>query len=292
MDFFEEVICIDFQHFCRGIYNEIEGVSNQDTFVIEMFEASGSSYVFNDRSAYSRSNYAAKLFNGGKPLSGKIRTSFPNPIEKSGLAKYLAEHIKKASIRTVMNYFTIPMDAEENLEALVLSLADQLQIIIHEEDTDADVVASNYQQYLIAPVEGGWIPRKPLYDGDAYWLDTRASSDRTHTVDFYQRFTHTWALVNTGKVSWKNRKLICQNTSEITPYAGQVSIDLPDTAPNRSAKVSVEFDARGEEDTFVSKWIMVNEDGNNCFPEYSGSMDVVIEVKNLGFKRTGGSSIG
>ena len=40
-----EVIRIDFQHFCRGIYNEIEGVSNQDTFVIEMFEASGSSYV-------------------------------------------------------------------------------------------------------------------------------------------------------------------------------------------------------------------------------------------------------
>lgn len=191
-----------------------------------------------------------------------------------------------------MNYFTIPTDAEENLEALVLSLADQLQIIIHEADTDADVVASNYQQYLIAPVERGWIPRKPLYDGDAYWLDTRASSDRTHTVDFYQRFTHTWALVNTGKVSWKNRRLICQNTSEITPCAGQVSIDLPDTAPNRSAKVSVEFDARGEEDTFVSKWIMVNEDGNNCFPEFSGTMDVVIEVKNLGFKRTGGSSIG
>lgn len=289
--FSEEVSRIEFKHYCKGIYDETQGVPNQDTFVIEMFESSGSSYVFNDRSAYSRSNYAAKLYNGGKPLSGKIRRSFPDPINKSGYAKYLVEHIKKASVRTVMNYFTIPTDADENIEALAMALADQLQIIIHEPDGNADVVATNYQQYLIAPVERGWTPKKPLYDGDAFWVDPQVTV-RTHTVDFYERFTHTWKIINTGSVPWKNRKLVCQNADEITPTAEQICIALPDTDPNRSATVAVEFDARGEEETFVSKWFMVNEDDSNCFPEFSGSLNVTIDVRNMRFKRTGGSSIG
>ena len=73
----------------------------------------------------------------------------------------------------------------------------------------------------------------------------------------YERFTHTWRIINTGSVPWKNRKLVCQNADEITPTAEQMSIELPDTDPNRSATVAVEFDARGEEETFVSKWFMV-----------------------------------
>ena len=108
----------------------------------------------------------------------------------------------------------------------------------------------------------------------------------------YERFTHTWRIINTGSVPWKNRKLVCQNADEITPTAEQMSIELPDTDPNRSATVSVEFDARGEEETFVSRWFMVNEDDSNCFPEFSGSLNVTIDVRNMRFKRTGGSSIG
>lgn len=284
-------MAIDFKHYCRGIYDNFEGVSNQDTFVIELFEASGSSYSFSDRSAYSRSNYAAKLFNGGKQLSGKIRRSFPNPINKAGLSDYLAEHIKKASVRGLMNYFTIPTDAEENIDALARSLADQLQVIIHEPDSDAVVIEASYRQYLIAPVEREWMPRKPLYEGDAFWAGAR-TSPRRHTVDFYECFEHTWELINAGRITWQGRRLICLNTDEITPCSEQTSIDLPETAPNCSAIVSTKFDARGEEETFVSKWIIVNEDGSNCFPESSGALDMTIDVSNMGFQRTGGNKIG
>ena len=142
------MICIDFAHFCKGIYGSVEGVANQDSFVMEVFKAAGSSYAFTKKGAYSSSNYGAKLFNGGKPLSKKHRDSFPDPINTTGLAKYLSEHIKKASVRTVMNYFTIPTDADINIPALAKALTDQLQIIIHEPDSDADIIATNYQQYL------------------------------------------------------------------------------------------------------------------------------------------------
>ena len=110
--FLKGVICIDFAHFCKGIYGSVEGVANQDSFVVEVFKAAGSSYAFTKKGAYSTSNYGAKLFNGGKPLSKKHRDSFPNPTNTTGLAKFLSEHIKKASARTVMNYFTIPTDAD------------------------------------------------------------------------------------------------------------------------------------------------------------------------------------
>ena len=141
--FLKGVICIDFAHFCRGIYNSTEGVPNQDAFVIDVFKAAGSSYSFTKKGTYSNSNYGAKLFNGGKLLSRNHRSSFPNPINTTGLAKYLSEHIKKASVRTVMNYFTIPTDADINASALTKALADQLQIIIHEPDSDADIVATS-----------------------------------------------------------------------------------------------------------------------------------------------------
>jgi len=286
--FLKGVICIDFAHFCKGIYGSVEGVANQDSFVVEVFRLSGSSYAFTKKGAYSASNYGTKLFNGGKPLSKKHRNSFPNPINTTGLAKFLLEHIKKASIRNVMNYFTIPTDADINALALTKALADQFQIIIHEPDSDADIIATNYQRYLSQPETDKPSFHKPLYDGDDFWIET-ALADRRHVVDFYEHFTHTWKLLNSGKVTWTGRRLICINEDSITPCAMQLSIDIPDTAPNGRAVVSVEFDARGDEDTFESQWVMVDKNNKKCYPNYSNPFNVMIAVENKAFKRSGGN---
>ncbi len=255
---------------------------------MEVFKAAGSSYAFTKKGAYSSSNYGAKLFNGGKPLSKKHRDSFPDPINTTGLAKYLSEHIKKASVRTVMNYFTIPTDADINIPALAKALTDQLQIIIHEPDSDADIIATNYQQYLSQPETDEPPFHKPLYAGDAFWIET-APADRRHEVDFYEHFTHTWELLNSGKVAWTGRRLICINEDSITPCAMQLSIDIPDTAPNERAVVSVEFDARGNEDTFESQWVMVDKNNKECYPNYSSPFNVTIVVENRTFKKSGGN---
>lgn len=282
------MICIDFAHFCKGIYGSTEGVANQDSFVVEVFKAAGSSYTFTKKGAYSASNYGTKLFNGSKPLSKKQRDSFPNPINATDLAKYLLEHIKKASARTVMNYFTIPTNADTNTSALARALADQLQIIIHEPNSDADIIATNYQQYLSEPETDEPSFHKPLYDGDAFWVET-APSDRRHVVDFYEHFIHTWKLLNSGKIIWTGRKLVCINEDSITPYAMQQSIGIPDTSPNGRAIVSVEFDARGDEDTFESKWVIVDKDNKECYPDYSSLLNITIVVENKTFKKSGGN---
>ncbi len=284
--FLSRVIYLDFAGFCKGLYGSVSGVSNRESFVMNIFREAGSGFFASNR-GYSP-DYAAKLCNGSKPLSKQHRKSFPNPIDRDGLAKYLTEHIKTASARTVMNQFTIPTDAEINISALARALSDQLQIIIHEPDSDANIIASNYQQYIAEPEVEASSPYKPLYEGDAFWDET-ASADRRHVVDFYENFTHTWKLHNTGKVAWLGRKLICKNEDAITPCVAQRSIDIPDTAPNGRAAVSVEFDARGCEDSFVSEWTIVDQDGKECFPNRSSALNITIVVENKTFIRAGGN---
>lgn len=51
------VICIDFAHFCKGIYGSVEEAANQDSFVVEVFKAAGSGYAFTRKGACSASNF-------------------------------------------------------------------------------------------------------------------------------------------------------------------------------------------------------------------------------------------
>ena len=53
--------------------------------------------------------------------------------------------------------------------------------------------------------------------------------------------------------------------------------------------MSVEFDARGDEDAFESQWVMVDKNNKECYPNYSSPFNVTIVVENKTFKRSGGN---
>lgn len=285
--FRKEVPLIEFQDFCSNAYEGITDLANQGDFVEGIFKAAGSSYVFSTSDRYSRSNYPTKLFNGGKPLSGKIRKSFPNPIDKKNAAAYLEKHIDAGKVRIVMNKFPLPGNAKQNLTALSWALAEQLQIIIHEPDNGADVVISEYQRYLTEAADSLSSPFQPLYDGDGYWNQSDRSS--TYTLDFYEKITHEWVIKNTGKVKWTGRKLICSNHKQIPPRADYGAIDVPDTKPGAIAKIIVVFDARGAEGQFISTWRMEDAVGNDCFPGGGNALSVTIKVVNKAFSNNGGN---
>lgn len=279
-----------FSFFCKGIYDSFKGVSSQEEFVRTLFKASGSNYSFTRAGSYSNSNYGTKLFNGSKVLSKQHRRSFPNPVNKTGLVEYFQQHIQETAARAIMNYFSIPSDTTVDILALASSLADQLQIIIHEPETDKDIIETYYQQYLIDRVSETVSRQRPLYDGDKFWVDSK-NTIRNYSVDFYERFTHIWRITNQGKVTWNNRKLVCLNDSEIVPCVNPQEIVIPETPPNTSVTVSIEVDARGVEKEFTSRWAMVNENGQDCFPELSGALNITINVRNMGFQKLGGGSV-
>lgn len=277
---------IEFKNFCGKAYDGITNLSNQGDFVTDIFKAAGSNYIFNT-TGYSKSNYPTKLFNGGKPLSGKIRKSFRDPIDKKGVADYLEKHISNGLIQTVMDNFAIPGNAEINLTALSWALAEQLQIIIHQPDSDSDVVSSEYQRYANEPIDTLGSSFQPLYAGDAYWNQSDRNS--TYTIDFYEKITHKWVIKNTGKVCWTNRKLVCSNYKQVPPRTDTDSIVIPETKPGETATLAVIFDARGIEGQFVSTWAMINGSGDDCFPNSSYSFSVTINVINKAFNSYGGN---
>ena len=53
--------------------------------------------------------------------------------------------------------------------------------------------------------------------------------------------------------------------------------------------MSVEFDARGDEDTFESEWVIVDKDNKDCYPNYSNPLNITIVVENKLFKESGGN---
>lgn len=282
------MLLIEFHDFCCYAYEGITDLANQGDFVDGIFKAAGSSYTFSTSDRYSHSNYPTKLFNGGKPLSGKIRRSFSNPIDKKGVTAYLEKHIDSDKVRTVMNKFSLPGNAETSLTALSWALSEQLQIIIHEPDNHVDVVAAEYQRYLTETVDTLSAPFQPLYDGDSYWNQSDRSS--TYKLDFYEKITHEWVIRNMGKVRWTGRKLICTNHKQIPPRADTDSINIPDTNPGETVTVAVTFDARGVEGRHDSTWAMVNADGDDCFPSSNGTLKVTIMVVNKAFCKDGGNT--
>ncbi len=267
------MLLIEFHDFCRCAYEGITDLANQGDFVDGIFKAAGSSYAFSTSDRYSHSNYPTKMFNGGKPLSGKIRRSFSNPIDKKGVTAYLEKHIDSDKVRTVMNKFSLPGNTETSLTALSWALSEQLQIIIHEPDSHVDVVAAEYQHYLTKTADTLSAPFQPLCDGD-----------------FYEKITHEWVIRNMGKVRWTGRKLICTNHKQIPPRADTDSIDIPDTNPGETVTVAVAFDARGVEGRYGSIWAMVNAVGDDCFPGSNSTLKVTIMVINKAFCKDGGNT--
>ena len=71
------------------------------------------------------------------------------------------------------------------------------------------------------------------------------------------------------------------NHDEVRPRAESNYVDIPDTPPNTGVQVSVTVDLRPFEDTWMCKWIMIDSEGNDCFPG-SRMFDIEISVK---FKR-------
>jgi hypothetical protein len=84
-------------------------------------------------------------------------------------------------------------------------------------------------------------------------------------VNIYEKFQHT------GNLCYGNAGLARQQTLFLEPRCRPSEsrpnyIDIPDTPPHKGVKITVSMDARGFEGKSECKWIMVDNDDNDCFP--------------------------
>lgn len=254
---------------------------NSGIFVSLCFMAAGSKYFpINKGRKYTSEDVALqrKIYDGSRPITLDVKKTF-NPFDLKGLADFYKKHLS-GNMPTVALSFGISSDTEVDEGCLCVALAMQLKLFIENdsEDTD-DVVALEYQKLLAEPkaVESeSYCPSSVLYPGDQARLKSKYRP--TYRVGIYEEFEHTWEIENLGTQVWQGRKLFLSNHNKIRPKTTMCYVTIPHTPPKKSVKIAVNMDARGFEEKSECKWIMVDEHGNDCFPN-SGTFEFIIDTR-------------
>lgn len=242
---------------------------NSGIFVTLCFRAAGSNHFpFTKGKNYTSKDVALqrKLYDGSRAMTPEIKTSF-NPFDEDGLTLFYKENIESDKLRDIMLAFGIPPTTEANEDCLYRALAIQFRMFVESNTDEADdIVAMEYQKLLEEPQEGteSVHPALTFYPGDQVYF--RSKTKPTYQVNIYEKFQHTWEFENVGTQTWRRRRLYFSNHNTVRPRADKDYIDIPDTPPHMGVKITTSMDARGFEEMSECKWIMIDCDGNDCFP--------------------------
>lgn len=268
----ERSAVLKFSDFCKLTYKRTPAIKNQIEYTKKLFESTGAKLSYSDE-------YYQKLFNGAKNLSPDICSQIPNPISRSNVEEFFIQFMDEDFALEKMDQIGIPRKKSVDLEAWVAALADQLQMIIHENKEEPEIIMDSYQKYLNSPkkIEERYI--QPLYSNDRIWVEN-TPSDQNYQVSFYEKITHTWVIHNMGPNIWAQRYLKCMDGKDVSIRPSDRKIPIPDVKPNGIIKISTVFDARGKENKATSVWKMMDANDQDCFPDDRHALNVVIDVTN------------
>ena len=277
----KKVMAIEIARFLQRIYANRKHEKNQGMFVVKCFISAGSHHFkmpekYKQKSTeLETARMLMKEDTNHRRLTDTMKKSFPTPLDR-GLADYLSEGVSDEQLRKALTELGITISTEANVQIYGLALYDQFQLFIESDDPKVeDIVAKRYMERL---KEAG-IEELPDASAGKY-LDDRMAVFKSakgfvYEIDCEESFRHEWMIRNAGKVTWRSRKLKMINQADVRPRPVEEEIIIPDTPPGETVKVSVEIDGRGFEGTYVCKWIMIDRDGVNCFPDDNG-LDVTV----------------
>lgn len=143
----------------------------------KLFKSTGASLQYSP-------DYYQKLFNGGKALTSDISEQIPNPIQHENVEQFLMQFFDVTHASEAMDKVGIPK-SEVNLQAWVAALADQLQIIIHQNEDERETIIASYQAYLNNPEERDVRYIRTLYRNDGLWVEN-PPIEQNYQVAFYK----------------------------------------------------------------------------------------------------------
>lgn len=256
---------------------------NSGIFVSFCFHSAGSNYFQPKAGKMTSADVPLerKIYDGSRHMSQDLKDSF-KAFNENGLNEYFEKIIDRDKYDDVMRANGIPVGTNSNPQALRKALVAQFRAFI-DSDTEeaADIAAMMYQQYLEEPEQEvqSFHRISSLYPDDTVYM--KPEHKRSYFGYMYEKLEVTWNFSNLGKQTWKGRKLYLSNHDEIRPRAESYYVEIPDTPPNTGVQVSVIVDLRPFEEMSICKWVMIDSEGNDCFPG-SRMFDIEIDVK---FKR-------
>ena len=222
-----------------------------------------------------------KLYDGSRELSVELKSSF-SPFDIDGLTSFYEKNINDDQVGNVAAAFSISPSPNISKTRLCKSLALQLKAFVDSNDENAaDIVLIEYQEMIAEPQETqaeaeSHQPVSALYPNDNFY--PRSKYRPIYDVRTYEKFTHTWSFENTGEHTWRGRRLFFSNHDTVRPRASAIYIDIPVTLPHKGVVLTIEMDARGFEEKSECKWIMVDSENNDCFPN-SGFFSFVVNTR-------------
>lgn len=258
---------------CKGVNPHCSKFSNRESFVDALFLAAG------ERLQYSVS-YLRNFYTGSKPFTVSLKSPYRGRDNLASLTSFFAEAIDDSRVISVLTGFSVPEKDEPNKKALAVALAKQTKALIDSDDEIVeDIIGLEYQKAKQAPVDATQteaVPRK-LYPGDDIYVDFRP--EQTYKVGSRDDIQHTWILQNRGKIPWNNRRLVYRRSPKDRPEATPADISIPNTLPNTFVHLSTTFNGRGFDGITRCVWDMVDEDGENCFPNQDYLFCVTLDVR-------------
>ena len=255
---------------------------NHGLFISFCLMSAGSNYFpIHKGKRYTSNDVASprKIYDGSRPITRAVKESF-NPFDVNGLANFYKESIQQEKIHEVALSFGITADTEINAGCFCSALAIQFHLFIKSSHDEADdIVSAEYQKLLAEPTAAAselYQPSAVLYPGDQ--LRLKSNYRPTYHVNLYEKFEHIWEITNIGTQTWQGRKLYLSNQADIRPRATAQSIEIPLTPPHKSVKIAASMDTRGFEGKCECHWIMIDEQGHDCFPN-SASFKFIIEAR-------------
>ena len=258
---------------CNGVNTHCSKFSNHESFIDALFLAAG------EKLQYSTS-YLRKFYTGDKTFTGDLKSPYRGHDNLASLTSFFLASIDDARVAAALTEFGIPEKGEPNKKALAVALAKQTRALIDSDDEDVeDIIGLEYQKAKLIPADAlqdTAIVRR-LYPGDDIYVDFKPA--QTYKVGSRDDIQHTWILQNRGKIQWSNRRLVYRRSPKDRPEASPADIPIPNTLPNTFVHLSTIFNGRGFDGITRCIWDMVDEDGENCFPNQDYLFCVTIDAK-------------
>lgn len=258
--------------FCKAIYPACSAFTNHESFIDGLCKAAG-------RELSISVSYKRNLFSGSKPFIENQKIDLRGHDNQKSLEDFFYQNIADAKVTEVLQAFSVPEKHEANKKALSTALAQQMKVLIDcgDDEEAGDVVLAAYQSAKAAPANDKTVIStfKLLYPGDDVYVGTNA----TYKIYSHDTVTHTWSIMNAGKITWIGRKLVYRRGDKDRPEAQPSEIPIPTVKPSESVKITTTFDGRGFDGIFHCYWEMQDSDGENCFPKRDSLFSVTIDAK-------------
>lgn len=174
-----------------------------------------------------------------RSLTDEIKASFPNPINLSGLTRFIADNMDSNKLASCMADFGVPVGTEADVDKFAKALSIQFSCFVIDNETDINVdVWQIYQSLLIGEEITPQDIKGPRYAGDS----AAVFSEKSIAANCYAPIRCEWKIQNRGRQEWQGRKLVLKNQDEIRPEILKTVIPIPDARPNETIKIATDIE--------------------------------------------------